>query len=222
MRVFQRIAPAGVGQPAARRYRGRVPSPIAACAGLACCLLAVSAVAAPAAVAGGPDLASSALWATVDVCDTSAHPDTIGIRGSMPGDGEHGERMFMAFSVEYRHGGVWQRIGAAGESGFRLVGGAAARSRQAGIDFTLAASTSRSYALRGVVTFLWRRGATTVASTVRSTTAGHGVTAGADPQGYSRSTCSIPEKRRGSLVITPVTPSLASASMRAASLTVQT
>jgi hypothetical protein len=29
-------------------------------------------------------------WATVNVCDTTGHPDGIGIRGSMPGPGGTG------------------------------------------------------------------------------------------------------------------------------------
>src|SRR5947207_14010398 len=36
---------------------------------------------------------SKRLWATVNVCDTVGHPDSIGIRGSMPGDGQKGEVM---------------------------------------------------------------------------------------------------------------------------------
>ena len=46
------------------------------------------------------------LWATINVCDTAKHPDTIGIRASMPGSGTKGERMYMRFQVQY-----FQRVG---------------------------------------------------------------------------------------------------------------
>ena len=38
------------------------------------------------------------LWATVNVCDTAAHPDEVGIRASMPG-GKRGTRLQMRFRV---------------------------------------------------------------------------------------------------------------------------
>jgi len=166
-----------------------------------------------------PDLTSPSLWATVDVCDTSSQPDTIGIRGSMPGTGDSSERMFMRFSVEYLHRHVWHPIGG-GSSALVPVGSADAQVRQAGQSFTIAPTRSHGYVLRGVVTYVWRLHARTVATTIRSTTAGHDASAGADPPGYSAGLCSIAAKRRGSFVITPVMPSSASRAIRAASLTV--
>ena len=32
-----------------------------------------------------PASATRHLWATVNVCDTAAHPDMMGVRGRMPG-----------------------------------------------------------------------------------------------------------------------------------------
>ena len=49
---------------------------------------------------GDPILHSKRLWATVNVCDTVGHPDSIGIRGSMPGSGDKAEVMFMRFQVQ--------------------------------------------------------------------------------------------------------------------------
>ena len=40
------------------------------------------------------------LWATVNICDTLRHPDQMGVRASMPGDGTH-ERMFMRFRAQF-------------------------------------------------------------------------------------------------------------------------
>ncbi len=177
------------------------------------------------AAASSPPLpapGSAALWATIDVCDTKAHPDTVGIRGSMPGTGDAGESMFMQFRVEYLRERVWTNIGRRGESPFVAAGSAAFRSRQAGVDVTIAPSAERHFLLRGVVTFEWRLRGRVIATALRSTTAGHAAGAGADPPGYSASVCSIAVKRRGSFVITPVTPSAASQAIRAASSTVQT
>jgi hypothetical protein len=183
-------------------------------------VLAVAAGASARGVAQ-PNLASPSLWATVDVCDTASQPDTIGIRGSMPGTGDSSERMFMRFSVEYRRRHVWHPIGG-GSSTLVAVGSGDAQVRQAGQSFTIAPTRSHGYLLRGVVTYVWRLGARTVATTLRSTTAGHVASAGADPPGYSAGLCSIAPKRRGSFVITPVTPSPASHAIRAASSTVHT
>jgi len=188
----------------------------------AACALVAWHASALAAATTLPKPGSSAIWATVDVCNTPAHPDTIGIRGSMPGTGDRHETMFMAFAVEYRdRHGRWQALGG-GSSGFVALGDAASRLRQAGRDFTIATKKAHTYLLRGVVTFEWRLRSRVIASAVRSTTAGHRAGAGADPAGYSASVCSIALKRRGSFVITPVTPSAASRASSAASLTVHT
>ncbi len=155
--------------------------------------LAITLFAAPAAVAAAPQpLASSPLlWATIDVCATAARPDTIGIRGSMPGTGDRHERMFMQFVVEYRSSsGHWHYLHG-GESGYVAVGAGSAADRQAGWDFSLAPNSTETYRLRGVVVFEWRLRGRTVAQQVRATRSGHGPTVGADPAGYSAATCTI-------------------------------
>ncbi len=170
-----------------------------------------------------PKPGSSDIWATVDVCDTPAHPHVIGIRGSMPGTGDRHETMFMGFAIEFRdRNGAWQVLADGGSSGFVALGDAASRRRQAGRDFTLTTKKTHTYLLRGVVTFQWRLRGRVVASAVRATAAGHRASAGADPTGYSASVCAIALKRRGSFVITPVTPSAARRASSAAALTVHT
>ncbi len=139
----------------------------------------------------------------------------------MPGTGDADESMFMQFRVEYLDNRVWTNIGASGESPFEPLGNAASQSRQTGVDFRIA-SAGRHYLLRGVVTFEWRVAGRTVASTLRSTTAHHSAGAGSDPPGYSAAVCSIDPNRRGSLVITPVTPSAVRRSMASRSSTVHT
>jgi hypothetical protein len=191
---------------------------------VAICALAAPSLALGSALAATPAPVPAAhsplLWATIDICNTKAHPDTIGIRGSMPGTGDAGESMFMQFRVEYLRSGVWTNIGARATSPFEPLGSAASGVRQAGVDFTISVGTQPHYLLRGVVTFQWRRGGVVVATTLRSTSAGHSVGAGADPRGYSASVCSIAANKRGSFVITPVTPMAASRAIVGASSTV--
>jgi len=46
-------------------------------------------------------LDSHELWATIDVCNPADQRNTVGIRGSMPGDGQSHDRMYMSFRLQY-------------------------------------------------------------------------------------------------------------------------
>jgi hypothetical protein len=157
--------------------------------------LLLTLLAAPARAGADPILQSKRLWATVNVCDTTAHPDAIGIRGSMPGSGDRSEDMFMRFQIQYMTpaDGRWHNLASGGDSGFVRVGAASARARELGRTFTIAPppATQTSYVLRGVVTFEWRDDGDVVRSARKSTTAGHADTAGSDPAGASAATCQI-------------------------------
>lgn len=137
--------------------------------------------------------ARTLLWATVNVCDTEAAPDTIGIRGSMPGSGSRGERMYMRFQVEYLDAadGRWRPIGASGDSGWISVGSARYRARQSGRNFVVRPPQEGSFRLRGRVTFEWRRGGEVVRRARRRTSGGHRGTQGADPADHSAATCEV-------------------------------
>jgi hypothetical protein len=154
-------------------------------------VLALVLAAAPAAGAKG--LQSRHLWATVNVCDTISHPDTIGIRASMPGAPNPKEQMFMRFRVQYFRVGdqKWHNIRNGGDSGFLAVGPAKYKARQAGRLFVFAPPAGGSFEMRGRVSFEWRTGAKVVHSEALLTTAGHRSTAGSDPDGYSSDTCVI-------------------------------
>jgi hypothetical protein len=138
---------------------------------------------------------SKRLWATVNVCDTVGHPDSIGIRGSMPGSGDKAEIMFMRFQVQYfkPDDALWHNLGPEADSGFVEVGSARLRSRQSGVTFTITPpQTGKApYLLRGSVTFEWREDGEVVRRARKRTTANHPDTAGADPVGFSAATCSI-------------------------------
>lgn len=155
-----------------------------------------------------PNLKSGGLWATIDVCNTAAHPDTVGIRGSMPGTGDKAEAMYMAFIVEYqdKHG-QWQHFKSGGQSKYVALGNARAATRQAGQNFQLSPHFSSTETLRGVVLYQWRLNGRVVTDTVRASSQGHNPAAGSDPPGFSAAFCTIQPNSRGSLVITPLTPS---------------
>ena len=135
-------------------------------------------------------LTSRELWATIDVCNPIDQPYYVGIRGSMPGDGQGHDRMYMSFRLQYLDGasGHWVNLVAASSSYAAVGAGKAAR--QGGRSFQLVAGKS-AFTLRGVVDFQWRRGSTVLQSAARTTTAGHHSLAGADPAGFSAATCPI-------------------------------
>src|SRR3954447_17047122 len=154
-------------------------------------LAAACAPGAPAA--GAPTVDKSPLlWATINICDTAKHPDTIGIRASMPGSGKARERMYMRFQVQYFRASdqMWHNISSGGDSGFVRVGSADLRDRQAGRLFVFAPPAGGSWQLRGVITFEWRVGKGVARRVRERTTAGHHA-AEADPAGYSSDTCVI-------------------------------
>jgi hypothetical protein len=133
------------------------------------------------------------LWATVNVCDTTAHPNEIGIRGSMPGLGRRAS-LSMRFQVQYlaKVDGKWHNIDANADSGFQKVGVASRRVLESGWTFKfLPPPGGGSHMLRGAVTFVWRINGRTVERVREITQAGHRSTTGADPPGFSAATCQI-------------------------------
>jgi len=156
-------------------------------------LLMAAAPAGAAARQADPILHDKRLWATINVCDTVGHPDSIGIRGSMPGDGDKTEVMFMRFGVQLYDAADARSHNLGGaDSGFVAVG-SARKARQSGNTFTITPPRPRAapYLLRGAVSFEWRKAGQVVRHTRRSTTAAHPNTAGSDPVGFSSATCQI-------------------------------
>ena len=160
-------------------------------------LWAALAAAAPASVSRGAGrghslLHSRELWATVDVCDPADQRDTIGIRGSMPGDGHSQDTMYMAFQLQYEQAsGTWTDLAHDGSSGFIGVG-SAKTTRQGGTSFQLMPVKGKpAYTMRGLVTFQWRHGSRVSHEATRTTSAGHTAVADADPQGYSAAQCTL-------------------------------
>ncbi len=137
---------------------------------------------------------SKLLWATVNVCDTEQSPNTIGIRGSMPGSGRKGETMWMRFRVQYfsEREGLWHNFTVKGaDSGPIRVGRHARyRVRQGGYLFPFDPPAGTTYRLRGAVYFQWRKRGRVVRRVKEVTVAGK-KPAVADPAGFSAATCDV-------------------------------
>lgn len=160
---------------------------------LAAATLAGLVVAPLAAAQAAPRFGSNKLlWASVNVCDTAAHPNTIGIRGSMPGTASGHEAMYMRFQAQYlSSNGVWHNV-PNGDKGFRYAGHADAKARQKGRYVEIKPDpTTDSVLLRGMVTFEWRYKGDVVRRAHRRTHKGHVSKAGADPSDYSAANCTV-------------------------------
>ena len=137
---------------------------------------------------------SKDLWATINVCDRPKEPNTIGIRGSMPGLGDRSSRLQMRFVVQFKSktDGKWHAAGDSADSGFKTVGRTLRQVVESGQNFTFMPPTDGgSHLLRGEVRFRWIRHARIVARQRRFSEPGHRSTAGADPKGYSAAECEI-------------------------------
>ena len=167
------------------------------CRWIAAAVLSVL-VAAPTALAAARGRAASIvqesrlLWATVNVCDTDNSPNTIGIRGSMPGTDDTRATMWMRFRVQYlSEDHRWHDVTMGGDSGFVAVGSARSRARQAGRSFRIDPNNGKPVVLRGRVSFEWRLRGVVIRRASMRTRRGYESSAGADPPGYTASTCKI-------------------------------
>jgi hypothetical protein len=122
-------------------------------------------------VTRGPDhgIATAAstprLWATVNVCDTAASPDSMGVRAGMPGNAS-GQRMFMRFRAEYWSSSRqdWAAVAGVGVSPWVYVGPARYERRQAGWTFEFSPPPAGvTFTMRAIVEFQWRKAGEPVA-----------------------------------------------------------
>jgi hypothetical protein len=140
-----------------------------------------------------PLFRSRLLWSTIDVCNPADQPDTVGVRGSMPGDHQAHDTMYMRFRLQYMNPSskAWTDLMKGSDASYVDVG-TGADPRQAGRSFQLSPVAGQpAFTLRGVVSFQWRRGKTVLAQTSRPTSAGRDSLAGADPAGFSAPSCLI-------------------------------
>jgi hypothetical protein len=143
----------------------------------------------PTNLAKSPDL-----WATINVCDTAKHPNTIGIRGSMPGLGNRRSHLALRIQVQYKakSDGKWHNAGATADSKWKRIGSTLRQVIESGQDFMFKPPTDGgSHLLRGSIRFRWTRHGKVVARARRLSEPGHKSTAGADPKRYSAAQCEI-------------------------------
>lgn len=136
-------------------------------------------------------LQSRNLWATIDICNPPDKPETVGVRGSMPSDGHPRDALYMRFQLQSLNPSThqWVTIGPSADSGFLPVG-SAALTRQGGRSFEFKPA-SKSFTVRGLVEFQWRRAGRAVHDASRTTSGGHTSLAGADPPNFSAATCTL-------------------------------
>jgi hypothetical protein len=129
---------------------------------------------------------SKDLWATVNICNTKSHPNTIGIRGQMPSLGFAG-KLTMQFRVQYWTGKAFTPV--RGLSKTITLGTVTRGLYQAGVRFPFAPHAGL---LRGSVTFEWRLRGRRVGLVTDATRTGHPDADFGDPKGFSSGVCVIP------------------------------
>lgn len=135
------------------------------------------------------------LWATVNLCDTQLSPNTIGVRGSMPGNGTR-QRLFMRFEAQYFDTARRRWAPTGSSSRWMRVGRADKRSTQAGFSFQFGQPPGGTkFRMRGRVDFQWRGRRNgrpvVVRRKARITRAGISGVGGGDPRNTSLATCTI-------------------------------
>jgi hypothetical protein len=152
---------------------------------LACC--------AAAALPAGASSTPKDLWATVNICDTPVHENMMGVRASIPGDGDH-TKMYMRFTAQYYTPAkqLWSNVQQNGVSKWIYVGSGVYARRQAGYTFAFdPPAAGATFQLRGAVDFKWTKGRRIVRTAHVLTKGGHPNTKGADPKTFSAALCKI-------------------------------
>jgi hypothetical protein len=132
---------------------------------------------------------SQQLWATINICNTRAHRDSIGIRGQMPALG-FPARLAMKIQVDY-----W----VAAAKAFKPVPGSGARAvarlgtvvdglQQGGHTFRFKPGAGL---LSGTITFQWVRMGRMIGRISKQVTGGHRTVDHGDPPHHTAATCTI-------------------------------
>ena len=135
------------------------------------------------------------LWATVNMCDTAAAPDTIGIRASMPGNGTR-QTLYIRFEAQWFDRSKNRFVASGSSSRWMRVGSARFKATQAGFSFQFGPPPAGTeFKLRGLVNFEWRgrrKGRPgVIRSETRITRAGIAGVEDGDPAGTSAASCVI-------------------------------
>ena len=147
-----------------------------------------AALLAPAARRPRAPAGADRLWATVNVCDTTKHPNEVGIRASMPGT-PRGAARRMRFRVQWRDGDRWRYVAGA-DSGWRKLSRSRGRAIESGWSFEFE-PPAKAITFRGVVRFRWLRDGRDDRPRGRDHRGRPPLHGGRRPGGYSAATCSI-------------------------------
>jgi hypothetical protein len=129
---------------------------------------------------------SSQLWATINICNTKAHPDTVGIRGQIPALG-FAAAMTMQVRLQYYTTATGTFKPLAHSETPLSAGTAASGLRQEGVSFKV----SPPAILNATVMFSWKIGNRLLGSTTRTTRANIKRVQQGDPAGFSAASCRI-------------------------------
>jgi hypothetical protein len=127
---------------------------------------------------------SNGLWATINVCSSPKHPNTIGVRGQMPALG-FPATLQMVVRLGYYSVQTATFTPVPGPATTLDVGAATIGFHQDGVTFTIKPPAT----LDATVKFIWRSGRKVLGSTTRSTVNNRQGVQQADPPGYSSAVC---------------------------------
>ena len=127
------------------------------------------------------------LWATVNICDTRAHPNVLGVRGEMPSLG-FPAWLSIQIQLNYYDRAKKTFVVDPGTTKTIRLGRSAHGLQQGGATYTFPGPTP---ALKASVSFIWRRSGRTLGTTSMFTTAGHPGADFGDPPRFSAAGCQI-------------------------------
>jgi hypothetical protein len=132
---------------------------------------------------------SHKLWATVNICDTAAHSNVLGIRGQVPALG-FATSMSMLVQVDYYVAADGRFEPDTSVPPVRVPLGKKPEATglwQGGLTFTFTPPA----VLSGTVTFQWKLGKKVIGHVTKLTAHGIKGVADSDPPGFSTATCTI-------------------------------
>jgi hypothetical protein len=130
---------------------------------------------------------SNALWATVNICDTKKFPNTLGVRGQMPGLG-FGSSLSIDIQVDF-FDKTQKRFAPVPSATMKIpLGRVASGLQQGGATFTFQPHTGL---LSATVEFQWMRAGKVLAHTTRRATGGHTAADFGNPPHFSAAQCTI-------------------------------
>ena len=130
---------------------------------------------------------AKSLWATVNICDTRADPNVLGVRGQMP---SLGFPAWLSMQIHLNYYNQAKKTFVADPRTTKTIrlGRSAHGLQQGGATYTFKGPTP---VLRASVRFIWRRSGQTLGTTPMITTGGHPSADFGSPAHFSAASCQI-------------------------------